>query len=482
MKRAEVDIVDVHVTSISERVDAFTQYPLLDGTKKYTVEITEFVCPLAGQDALPKNSTSADNMLFEIRRKYVSIPATAVGGAQSSLVTPPDLPAATLAQGNYLPYGLFTADKVQFRKDDQRPMSTPGDLAYHMQRFFDDVVRRYIQAPATALALLDAQIAIVAVEDAVQDEQQQIINEQQAIMDDPNSTQEEIDDAEDERDVAEFMRNASQDIEAAAQLLINGPNGDDGLQAISDATGAQIIGALHGGGANVDVTNDTRFVTVQIQPNGCLKLFFSPIFTKHFFLAMTTYGTRVLGLGKDSVVAFSTPLTGDVVQGYQALTVNNPAVTIVAGETVGTVEYPGQHPLERYFDHRIRLEVEAQIGIPPTVVWSTDDRQKISHVISTFPIQMTSQSSVLCNSEGAATDVVHYQSDMLVGDITWRRAEDKISERYLVNNSQYFHNVRLELFIVRKEWFQDEFRFIRQKMSFTEGESWTAKLRFRSIK
>ena len=68
-----------------------------------------------------------------------------------------------------------------------------------------------------------------------------------------------------------------------------------------------------------------------------------------------------------------------------------------------------------------------------------------------------------------------------MGDITWRRAEDKVSERYLVQNSQYFHNVRLEIFIVRKEWFENEFRFIRETMSFSDGESWTAKLRFRSI-
>ena len=482
MKRTEVDIVDVHLTSISERVDAFTQYPLLDGTKKYTVELTEFVCPLAGQDALPSETNDVDNLLFEIRRKYVSPVATPVAHAHSSLVTPPLLTAEELATGIYLPYGLFTLQKVQFRKDDQRPMATPGDLAYHMQRFFDDIIGRYMQAPAVALALLNEQLVIVATENDVQDAQQQIVDAQQAIMDDANSTEEQKEEAEDERDLAQYYIIASQQIEAAAELLVDGPNGDDGLQAISDGMGARIVGSLHGGAPNVDVTADTNFVTVMLQPNGCIKLFFSPIFTKHFFLATTTYGTRVLGLGKDGVVAFSRNAYGNVVQGYTALTGNNPAVTIVAGSTVETVEYPGLHPLERYFDHRIRLEIEAQIGIPPTVVWSTDDRQKISHVISTFPIQMTSQSSVLCNSEGAATDVVHYQSDMLVGDITWRRAEDKISERYLVNNSQYFHNVRLELFIVRKEWFQDEFRFIRQKMSFTEGESWTAKLRFRSIK
>ena len=485
MKRAEVDIVDVHVTSISERVDAFTQYPLLDGTKKYTVEITEFVCPLAGQDALPKQSTTADNLLFEIRRKYVSIPVTGVAGAHSSLVTPPNLNAATLAQGIYLPYGLFTTDKVQFRKNDQRPMSTPGDLAYHMQRFFDDIIRRYIQAPAAALAQLNVQLAIVIAQTEIIADEQEIIDEMQDILVDENSTLEELDEAEDERDLALYRQAEATQARDAALLLINGPLVGgvqlDGLQAISDGMAARIVGALHGGGANVDVTDKTRFVTVQIQPNGCLKLFFSPIFTKHFFLGMTTYGTRLLGLGKDGVVAFSTD-DGRVIQGYAALTGNNPAITIVPGETAETVEYPGAHPLERYFDHRIRLEIETQIGIPPTVVWSTDDRQKISHVIATFPIQMTSQSSVVCNSEGAATADVHYQSDMLVGDITWRRAEDKVTERYLVNNSQYFHNVRLEIFMVRKEWYQDEFRFVRGKMSFTEGESWTAKLRFRSIK
>ena len=182
-------------------------------------------------------------------------------------------------------------------------------------------------------------------------------------------------------------------------------------------------------------------------------------------------------------MGFRTVCGGEVVQGLTALTDNQEAGLIIAGTTAETVEYPAIHPLERYFDHRIRLEVESQIGIPPTVVWSTDNKQKLSHVIATFPISIDSQTAVVCNSEGAATQEVYYQSNLLVGNITWRRAEDKISERYLVLNSQYFHNVRLEIFIVRKHWnlVSKEFRFIREKMVFTEGESWTAKLRFRSI-
>jgi len=429
----EVDVVDVHMTSVTEKVDAFTQYPLLDGSMKYTVEVTEFVCPLS-QSPLPDSTNTFDNTMFEIRRKRTTVAGVPVPNVQSSLVTPINLTPQQLADNNFLPYGLFTQDKVQFRKNDQRPMATPGDLVYHLQRFFDDLVRRYMQTAAVALANLQAQQAIVA----------------------GAGTQAEI---------------------AAAQALIAGL-ANNGLQAISTGAGPRIVGALHGGGANVTVTDDTKFVTVQIQPNGCLKLFFLPLFTKHFFLLVSPYGARMLGLGKDGVVAFRT-VGGVVVQGLLALT--NNGAGIVEGETAGTIEYPGLYSLERYFDHRIRLEIESQIGIPPTIVWSTDDRQKISHVIATFPIQMKSQSSVVCNTEGAATQEVHFQSEMLAGDITWRRAEDKITERYLINNSQYFHNVRLEIFIVRKHWKGTEFIFQREKMSFSDGESWTAKLRFRSI-
>ena len=153
MKRTqEVDIVDVHVTSTSERVDAFTQYPLLDGTKQYTVEVTEFVCPLAGQDALPNETSTVDNKLFEIRRRHVVAgnDAIAVLHDHSRLVTPENLTPQMLASNRYLPYGLFTDKQVYFRKNDQRPMATPGDLCYHLQRFFNDIIRRYLQVQAVA--------------------------------------------------------------------------------------------------------------------------------------------------------------------------------------------------------------------------------------------------------------------------------------------------------------------------------------------
>ena len=87
MVKKEIDVVDVHVTS-KDRVDCFSQYPLLDGSKKYTVELTEFVCPLANQSALPDISFFEQNIFFEIRRKRLTADAVNVGHDDSSV---PDL-------------------------------------------------------------------------------------------------------------------------------------------------------------------------------------------------------------------------------------------------------------------------------------------------------------------------------------------------------------------------------------------------------
>ena len=40
------DRLDIHLDSNTPVIDAFSQYPLLDGSKKYTVEVTSFACPM----------------------------------------------------------------------------------------------------------------------------------------------------------------------------------------------------------------------------------------------------------------------------------------------------------------------------------------------------------------------------------------------------------------------------------------------------
>ena len=199
-KIREVDIVDVHITSATNVVDCFSQYPLLDGDKRYTCEITEFVCPLAGQDPLP----AVTPPMFEIQRKRLTADNVAAGHDDSRLTT---LSAPLGGVG-----GKFNNNNVIFTKNAQRPMQTPGDLAYHLQRFFNDIRSKYIPANPVQLA-----IARVAHEGA------------------PN------------------------DAALLAAYLALGP----------------FYAAHHGGGEDIVVTDQERFVDVQIEPNGFIKLFLS---------------------------------------------------------------------------------------------------------------------------------------------------------------------------------------------------------------
>jgi len=140
MKPAAIpDVVDVHVTGESSDISAILQYPLLDGSRQYTVEVTEFCCPIMSESPLPDDAFCATEigMFFRIHRKNLAGLGVAVNHADTYLTTlfPAGVPAGTV---------VFTEDNTVFRKNPQRPIRTVGDLAYYMQRFFDDVREQYV--------------------------------------------------------------------------------------------------------------------------------------------------------------------------------------------------------------------------------------------------------------------------------------------------------------------------------------------------
>lgn len=384
MVKKKLDIVDVHVTS-NTVVDSFTQYPLLNGDKRYTVECTEFTSPLHTQSALPPLSFFQDDAgntlqwFFEIRRKRrteAHVPFGNINCSMTTLVTDP--------------VGLFADGRLsKFRKSLPYPCSTIGELIYNLQLFFDDFKKVYMQ------------------------------------------------------------------------------NEEDLLE-----------GFYHGGGDDIQINDDVRLVDVQISPNSTLSLILSPVFTKHFFLVFTDYGQKILGFPE--IVAYRTD--GQLLSGITALTDNNIDGLIIEGDSVQTVVLTSSYPLSRYFDHRVRLELETQIGIPASIVWSTSNVQQLNHVLATFPFNHKIKTTVSTDNKGVVVKDVRIQENILHGDLIFRRSENKISERYLLNNSKFFHNIRLEVFMVRRKWSAtNKFLYKREKMVYNDAEHWTAKLRFRSI-
>jgi hypothetical protein len=252
-----------------------------------------------------------------------------------------------------------------------------------------------------------------------------------------------------------------------------------------------LIGAHHGGVADVapgvgNAMDADRFVQVILTPNGTIRFYFSQIFTRHFFIETTQYAMKLLGL-EENLVAFRTTAAVPpvVVTGEDALLAGGGAV--VAGEVARTTVLQCSYPLTRHFDHRVRLEIDSSgMPVPPVVSWSTDNKQKVRHTIASFPINQKYQTGIELNTQGANEGGVSFTTSMFLGPVVWRRAEHKVSERYEILNSQFFQNVRLEVYLVRRNWVANlrepgKFIFNRREITLADGESWTAKLRFRTF-
>jgi hypothetical protein len=386
------DVIDVHVTSNDTIVDCFSQYPLLAGEKKYTVQVTEFCCPLT-TEPLPPVSFFEDDagntrvFFFEIRRRR----ATAYNHQMNtdfdsmSTLTVSDLPGAAL---------LFPDDSYyKFRKEQRRKLSTVGGFVHSLHTFFRTFIQKYR----------------------------------------------------------------------------------------TDRIDQSLTGDDHGGEADLVVQENTPLVTVRMTPNGTLRLVFDPIFTANFYLEFTNYGRKIFGI-QEQILAFRQEFAV-IHQGTDALLGDIGGITHISGGTDQSVEVSASHSIYRFFDQRCRLEIETQMGITPTNVWSTNGTQQLNTVIATFPIQTRRTVKVTCNSDGAVQTALENTDELLEGEIIWRKAEDKVTERYLLNDSKFFHNIRLELFIVNREWqiYENAFKFIRKKVTFGSGEYWTGKLRFRSL-
>ena len=377
------DYVDVLIDSSSGRMDGISQYPLLDGSKKYTVMLVELVSPLT-LGSIPDTARQGENQVtdflpwFEVRRKNV---AAGVAPAHDNTRL------TTLVGLN------FAAYDVQFKKSSNRPVSTAGDIIYYLQRMFDDIKTKYINAAGG------------------------------------------------------------------------------------------LVGLEHGGIPDVAILANTDWVSVGMTPSGHLRFLFSSLFTKHFFINVSSYAQTLFGIATgsdDGIIAFRT-VGANVVTGRVALM--GATINVIAGQSEQTVELRGNIPADRFLEHRIRLEVETQMPIPPSIVWSHNGKQQLNTVIGTFPIVHESQTRIKLNNAGISLPDFTYQTQLLTGDIVFRSSESNVREEYVIQNSQFFHNVRLELFIVRKEWFSDtkSFQPLRSKMVLSDGQSFTAKLRFQSI-
>ena len=377
------DFVDVSVSSHSPVVDAILDHPLLDGSRQYTVEVTEFSASLGGETPLPpyEEFANSSNELNSQSRSILQVRRRVTG--QAPLV------AATLLSTGHSP----RLEPFQyFSHTKEYPVSTVHDLVFWLQHYFDNIKAIYSR--------------------------------------------------------------------------------DD------------VSGLAHAGGPDEDAFETDDWVSVTLSPNGTLRVQLSRMFSQYFFIYLTPFGKSVLGFS-DDYISFS-ELNGEILGGTNSLLSNDPIRVILAGDPDESAIAVAEFPVTRGFEHRVAITLDSGgMPVPATVSWLTTNKQSVRHTLATFPITQTYSTSVHIDTDGSTASDVTFSSQLQQGCVVFRRAEDKVSQRFPITNSRFFQNLRLEVWIERRLYdfvANTGYTFKRMKMKFTTGDYWTAKLRFKSVK
>lgn len=262
----------------------------------------------------------------------------------------------------------------------------------------------------------------------------------------------------------------------------------DNIRMVYATSAAGLEGDLHGEDGDdylpAQMLADD-FVKVFLTANGSIKLVFSRLFCTHFFILTSAFSNSLFGFEDDSLIAFRRDNAGVLQTGLFALTNSqNPAAPVIEGDPGETCVLIGKYPVTRNFEHRVAVDVDTTMPVPATVQWLTSGKQAIKHTVASFPISQTYETAITMNTFGGAGQDITFSSPLLQGNIVWRRAESKVSERFQITNSSFFQNILLSLFIERRVWDIESksYVFRRFPLTLNEDESWSAKIRFKTLK
>ena len=399
MVTQDLDVVDVSVSSTTADVDAILEHPLLDGSKDYSIEVTEFTCPLGSETPLPRDSVFAE-VANQDRMFLLKVFRRRVGRVPGTLYTRLNDDGEVSGVG----YGRFD-ELLIFYPSSRYPIQTINDLVLHLQNFLNNIKARYLVGLDT------------------------------------------------------------RDHGAVPDMGEEDPYPD--------------------GADQVDISGDS-FCQVSMSLNGTIQFKASALFTEHFYMEFSPFARHLFGINSQY---FSCTRTLDANQntilqeGVVSLISANGHIK--AGSAQEDYILRGDYPLTRNFEHRVGLEVDASgMPVPAVVAWTTTSKQSIRHTLSSFPIPTSYTTRVSLSPSGYTLGNYEFEQKFLGDQVVFRRAEDKISERFKLQNTQFFQNLRFGVFLERRVWdpVKEDYIFERSKILLDTGDTWTLKVRFRTLK
>ena len=134
----------------------------------------------------------------------------------------------------------------------------------------------------------------------------------------------------------------------------------------------------------------------------------------------------------------------------------------------------------RYMESRLRIEVDADLAIPANILVE-NGKQKMHYNIASFGLPNAYKAEIVMNqADDQVQEEVCIISESHVGDTIIKSKHTPVSDWYKLQDSSNLQNMRLHIFVVRREWDAGKAKFVlvRNKLNMSPETSWKLTLKF----
>ena len=226
-------------------------------------------------------------------------------------------------------------------------------------------------------------------------------------------------------------------------------------------------------------------VIAHFTTSGVVTVSATRLWWNNFYFELTPYGIEILGFDKTRLVSgkylqFSLALDNTVsstnmLDNNDQFIFNTPANAIKAQK----LETLSDHSIFRYAEHRLRVEIDADLSIPSNILIENGN-QKMHYNIGSYAISHEYTGEITISNDNILSSEIKLQTPIYIGNTVVKSKVDPTSDWYTIVSSANVQNMRLTVIVLRREWnrVSEKWELVRSKLKMDPKAMWSATLKF----
>ena len=230
------------------------------------------------------------------------------------------------------------------------------------------------------------------------------------------------------------------------------------------------------------VKNTDEFkVVASFSPSGLLDINAPGSWWNMFFIEFEDYGIELLGYDRSQLVDGKyLQLSNSVADGVSEtdMFLANGDFIIFPNAWTSKHIRAASHSSLRYIEHRIRIELDADLAIPANILIE-NGVQKMHYNIGSFPIKHNYRGSITLSMNNTI-DNIGISSPVNIGNVLVKSRSESTTDWYTVQNASNVQNMRLNVIMLRREWNNvlKKWELVRNRIVIDPKAAWNATLKF----